>query len=205
MTLKKLLAGALAAVIMTAACGSSATAQVPETPNLKPKVYIGGGFSALTGPAALKDAFGTSLSFMLGVGLPISVGFEPMAKFHYHDYNLDGASQTLGFLDPNTKFLMYGVDGKFSIAPPLSPAKPYLVGGIGIFNIKQDATSQTVLGLPISTPQVSESDVYFNIGAGVDVKLGPTFAFFAEGKYTFAKSSGQTVGFLPILVGLRIL
>jgi len=204
-TFKNAVTGILSAGILALVFGSNASAQIPQTPSLKPKVYIGAGFSALTGPSSFTNNFGASLSFMGAISLPLAGGFEPVAKFHYHDYSLANAATQLGFTDPNTRFIMFGVDGKYSLGPPLVPVKLYLLGGGGILNLKQDAYSIGTAPAILNFPAISSSNFYFNIGAGVDLKLGPAFALFAEAKYTTASNDEGSIGFFPVLAGIRIL
>lgn len=205
MNFKNLVMSILSVAILALVFGSTASAQIPQTPQIKPRVYLGAGFSALTGPSTFTDNFGASLSFMGAVGLPLPGGFEPVAKFQYHDYSLANAATALGFTDPNTRFIMFGVDGKYSFGPPIVPTKFYLLGGGGILNVKQDAFSITSGGTTLNFAASSESNFYYNLGAGVDISLGPAFALFFEAKYASASNDGGTVGFFPVFAGIRIL
>lgn len=201
----KLLTLAVASIVIMA-LGSSVSAQVPGTPNLKPKVYLGAGLTAISGANGIKENISAGFTGMLAVGLPLSIGIEPIAKLQYHDLGLASSAKALGLPDQNTKVISYGVDAKLSIAPPLSPAKPYLLAGVGLFNFKQDAVTWTDPSLgSITLPAVDETNTYFNIGVGLDVKIGPTFSFFAEGKYSFGKVNGNSINLLPIVVGFRII
>lgn len=204
MNFKNVVTCIMSAAILALVFGSNASAQIPQTPEIKPRIYLGAGFSALTGPSGFTDTYGASYSFMGAVGLPLPGGLEPVAKFQYHDYSLANAATALGFTDPNTRFIMFGVDGKYSLGPPLVPAKFYFLGGGGILNLKQDAFS-IISGTTLNFPAVSESNFYFNVGAGVDVKLGPVFAMFLEAKYVSVSSDGGSIGFFPVFAGIRVL
>lgn len=205
MNFKNVVTCIMSVAILALVFGSNASAQIPQTPEIKPRIYLGAGFSALTGPSGFTDNFGASYSFMGAVGLPLPGGLEPVAKFQYHDYSLANAATALGFTDPNTRFIMFGADVKYSLGPPLVPAKFYFLGGGGILNLKQDAFSITSGTTTLNFPSTSASNFYFNFGAGVDVKLGPVFALFLEAKYTSASNTGGSIGFFPVFAGIRIL
>ena len=177
-------------------------AQAPGAPSLKPKIYLGGGIPLISNPTNFKDAFNPSYTLMAAVGLPLNVGIELMGKFHYHKFSQTDESKLLTS-DPNAKILYFGVDAKWSLAPPLSPAKPFFLIGAGTFTYKNDAT--TDLALALETSGISNSDIYFNLGAGVDVKIGTSFAFFVEAKYTILNTPIESTGLFPIIVGFRVM
>ncbi|MCH9032567.1 MAG: outer membrane beta-barrel protein [candidate division Zixibacteria bacterium] len=178
-------------------------AQGPSAPSLKPKIYLGGGIPFISNPNSFKDDFNPSYTLMAAVGLPLNVGIELMGKFHYHKFSQSDASK-LQTTDPNAKILYFGVDAKWSFAPPASPAKPFFLIGAGTFSYKNDATTTLAASLPVD-PRISDSDIYFNLGVGMDVKIGPSFAFFVEGKYTILNTPIQSTGLFPIIVGFRIM
>jgi len=178
-------------------------AQAPGAPSLKPKIYLGGGIPFISNPNSFKDDFNPSYTLMAAVGLPLNIGVELMGKFHYHKFSQSDASKLL-ISDPNAKITYFGVDAKWSFAPPASPAKPFLLIGAGTFNYKNDATATLIASLPVD-PRISDSDIYFNLGAGVDVKMGPSFAFFVEAKYTILNTPLESTGLFPFIAGIRIM
>ena len=177
-------------------------AQVPEAPSLKPKIYLGGGIPFISNPNSFKDSFNPSYTLMAGVGLPLNIGVELMGKFHYHKFSQSDASKLL-FSDQSGKIYYFGVDAKWSFAPPASPAKPFFLIGGGTFKYQNDATTTLIASLPV--PEISQSDIYFNLGAGVDVKMGPSFSFFVEAKYTILNTPVESTGLFPFIVGFRIM
>ncbi len=73
--------------------------------------------------------------------------------------------------------------------------RPYLLGGIGFYNVKVDVTG---LG------SASSSKVGFGGGAGLAFKLGTGGTrFFIEGKYVSVSTSGGSTNFIPIRAGFR--
>ena len=181
-----------------------ATAQA-QTPGLKPKIYIGGGVNSVVNPNDFKDITKSGVTFLGAVGLPFTPGIEVIAKFHYHDLGFASQFVDLGIPDLNMKVTTIGADVKFPFGPGTLPVRPYLFLGGGTFSFSADSASKTVGSTTYTFPATDESDIYFNIGAGVDVKLGPAFALFAEAKYTMLKTSGETSALLPIVVGLKVL
>lgn len=76
-----------------------------------------------------------------------------------------------------------------------SPMRPYVLAGIGLYNIKVDITG---LGSD------SETKVAFGGGAGLTFKVGTGGTqLFVEGKFTSVSTSGSSTTFLPIRAGIR--
>jgi opacity protein-like surface antigen len=74
-----------------------------------------------------------------------------------------------------------------------SGLKPYVMGGLGLSNVKFSAGGT----------DDSETKVSFGFGAGVAFPLGTGGnRLFAETRYTSVSTSGQAVTFLPIVVGI---
>ncbi len=189
----------------------------------KPKVYVGGGYAPVVSPdVSFKDIYNPSYSFQAAVGIPLSPGFELVGKFQYHNFNIhyDGFPalsgiqsaflNSLGLTDPGRTITMLGIDAKLPFGPPPFPLRPYFLFGAGSFTLKQNAVSQTVtFGNPPQTITIesvrrNETDLYFNIGFGADIQLGPTLGLFIEGKYAILNTLGESSGLTPVIVGLRL-
>jgi opacity protein-like surface antigen len=76
--------------------------------------------------------------------------------------------------------------------PGASRARPYLIGGVGVYNGKV-----SVLGT-----SASQTDFGANAGAGFDVAVGKRAAVFAEGRF-HAIFMDETAYMVPVTVGLR--
>lgn len=180
-------------------------AQVPGAPSMKPKIYLGGGVAPLSNPSLVKDFFNSNYSLMAAIGLPLNIGFEPILKLHYHKQTLKDEIVALGVISSfDRRFLTIGLDMKWSLAPPMSPAKPFLLIGGGNFSLKQDVATTLTLGTETLPLSASETGFYFNIGAGMDISVGPTFAFFVEGKYTVLVTNPDANGIMPLIFGVRV-
>jgi opacity protein-like surface antigen len=80
----------------------------------------------------------------------------------------------------------------FEFGIPLSPIKPYLIGGVGYLNQKFSPGNS---GLP----EVDEWKVAFGGGAGVNVSL-LVVGFFVEARYL----KRDDTAFVPVMAGIRL-
>ena len=82
-----------------------------------------------------------------------------------------------------------------------STFRPYLIGGVGVYNFK------TVGGDDVSLPGEGDTSTDFglNAGAGFDIKAGG-IGLFVEGRFhnVFARRHVETAQFIPITVGIRL-
>jgi len=108
----------------------------------------------------------------------------------------DGYSQILGGL------------ANVSLQLPTGPIRPYVLGGVGAFNLKNTATLVTTPGAGVTTgAEQSTTNFGINGGAGVLVRLGGVEAF-AEARianvYTKAEKFAnlKSVQYVPITFGL---
>ena len=82
----------------------------------------------------------------------------------------------------------------YAFGPKVSPARPYVFGGVGVFNVKLSA----------SGADTSETKVGFGGGAGVAFKLGTgSTRLFVEGRYMTVKAFNVTLPSLGVTAGLR--
>ncbi|MBN4056862.1 hypothetical protein JYU19_00985 [bacterium AH-315-J21] len=191
--------------VATLVCAPSTTnAQAPSpipSVSLKPHIYLAGGTATVANPSATKDILNQSLSLMVAVGLPLNLGLEIIPKVQYHKFNLSNdfiLASSITTKSPKMTILTLGADLKMGLLPGPVPAKPYFLIGGGTANIKWD-------DLGVSLPSVSSTKIYLNIGGGLDVKVGPSFSFFVEGKYTFVSADGANLGIVPLMAGIRIM
>ena len=75
----------------------------------------------------------------------------------------------------------------YHFSAPNAQARPYVLGGLGIYNIDPGGDSQTKLGLAL--------------GGGVTFNLSG-FSAFAEARYLSIKTSGNSATLVPLTVGL---
>jgi opacity protein-like surface antigen len=128
------------------------------------------------------------MGFTGGVGgtytLPGGVGIRA-------DVTYGTSSEKDGITPHTTKILggMASVVYAFGTAGP----RPYVMGGLGLSNAKISAGGTSA----------SETKVAFGFGAGVSLPMGTGGSrLFAETRYTSISTSGSSLTFLPIVVGI---
>ena len=80
-----------------------------------------------------------------------------------------------------------------------SQFRPYLIGGVGIYNFK------AVGGDDVSPPGEGNTSTDFGLngGAGFDFKAG-SIGLFLEGRFHNVFSGGEDAKFIPITLGIRL-
>jgi hypothetical protein len=80
-----------------------------------------------------------------------------------------------------------------------SQFRPYLIGGVGIYNAK------LVGGDDVAGPGEgnTETDFGLNAGAGFDIKAGG-IGLFLEGRFHDVLNEGEDSRFIPITLGIRL-
>lgn len=158
---------------------------------------------------AARPASAQSIRWGLGAGVLMPMGnYGDADKLGYTaglggTYNLPGgvgiradisyatSSEKDGITPHDTKIMggMASVVYAFGAAGP----KPYVMGGLGLSNVKFSAGG---------TDQ-SETKVSFGFGAGVTFPLGTGGnRLFAETRYTSVSTSASSTTFLPIVLGI---
>jgi opacity protein-like surface antigen len=153
---------------------------------------LGAGAVIPTGTLADGNSMGWSGQAALRVKPAVSpLGFQ-LDVFYSRlglENDLDGHSRMLG-----------GTANAVYAFPSAAVARPYLIGGVGLYNGK---TVAEALG-----PSESQTKFGANAGAGFDLKLGSA-ALFAEGRFHAifkGVSDGvdeKTAYMIPLTVGLR--
>ena len=110
------------------------------------------------------------------------------------DVQYSQTSEKSGIGAHTTKIIGGLAEVVYALGQKADGVRPYLLGGLGYYNVKVSATGGSV----------SESKVGFGGGAGLAFKLGPSGArFFVEGKYVSVSTSGGSTNFIPIRAGIR--
>lgn len=112
----------------------------------------------------------------------------PLASSPLH-LRIDGLwSQTShDDIDGSTDVLGGTVSALYHLGDRLGSTRPYVLGGLGFFNVDPGAGSETKIA--------------FGFGGGVLFGLGG-FNAFAEARYVSVQTSGDAVSFVPLTVGL---
>jgi opacity protein-like surface antigen len=140
---------------------------------------------------------------LVGFNLPkVPVGLRVEGAYNQNPANdrLKAAVSALtgAPADGKTKLLGGNVDvtSQFGIS---SRAKAYVLGGIGIENVKVSITSRGVAN------ETSETKFAWNVGAGLTYSIGGA-ALFLEARYFKAAdpyAGGFKIAFFPITAGIR--
>ena len=98
----------------------------------------------------------------------------------YSTTSHDGISGSTGILGATASAL-------YHFSAPAAQARPYLLGGLGIYNVDPGTGAQTKIG--------------YALGGGVTFDIGGLNAF-AEARYASVQTSGSSKTFVPLTVGL---
>lgn len=166
---------------------------------------------ALAAPVASTTLEAQSkLSFGAGGGLTLPLGdFNDVAKLGWHGLAVVGyapSGSPIGFRGD----FMYaqnsvdGADGKTKLAGGLvnvtyafqskGSVKPYLIGGLGLFNAKVEVSG---FG--------SDSETKLAAGGGIGLKFraGSDASIFAESRFINVFTSDNSTNFVPLTIGIQ--
>jgi len=165
---------AVFAGFLTLAAGP-AWAQMPDnlSSNRLVSFGVGGGVSVPVSDA--KDAFKNGFNGQGFVRLNLKfLPIQPRVDFTLSHFDLDDAN--LG--TTGTGQVLAGLANVQLFLIPGGPIRPYVVAGVGAYNIK---TETDAAGAVAAT---SESDTRFGVngGAGLVIKLGSLVSLYAEGR-----------------------
>jgi hypothetical protein len=126
---------------------------------------------------------GLNVTGLMGIQLPVlPVGFRIDAS--YNSFGYKSSAKTSGSAHVTS------VTGDVVLNMPLVLIHPYLIGGLGYYNV----------GAPYAS---SSSNIGVNVGAGVGVSLPLTgVSVFAETRYHHVNTSGASTQFVPVIVGV---
>lgn len=192
-------------LIILVAFAFSASAQVPSSPFS----FYAGGLVSIPQSDGFSQLFKSGWHGMAGVNYSIAPKFQLSGKVEYHTFGMDFGSIS-GFSGGNFNALMFGVDGRFNLNLPAAPVAPYFIVGSGIASVKfNDVTGSSLATSIFSVYNAalpgSQSEIYWNIGAGFEMKMGPAMNLFVQARYVNIGSGDGNINFIPISVGLKFL
>jgi hypothetical protein len=177
-----------AIVLLALSAGAAESKHMP--------VYIGAGFSVPTGDAG--DGWNVGFHGQVGFGIAAGPRIEIIPTVGYHTFALDKQGTTVS--GGGLSVLMFGGDCKISFVDARQKTAPYILGGLGVGNAK--ISDVTIPGYGTLSGD-SETKVYFNFGAGVDIGTASSTAFFVQGRFVSVSTSGSAITYIPLTVGLR--
>lgn len=167
----------------------TASAQVPAKPF---SIYVSGGLDMPTS-SSFKDGYKTGFDANAQLGFDAFPKSQFLINLGYHHFSADWGNVT-GYDGGDMNIILAGGDLKLDLGLPAAPMKPFVLGGLGLAVLSwSDVT--TPLG---SGPVDSKSKFYFEIGGGVEFTQ-----FFVKVKYVNIATSGSSLGFIPINVGVK--
>jgi hypothetical protein len=160
------------------------------------RLHVGlGGGSTLplgsTSDALTNGPHGILSLLILPAGAPVGIQVDGM----YH--RISGDEDVLGTDDIDTQIIngTANVVFKFPVSEE-SRFGPYLIGGVGYYNIK-------AVGDAVPDNVESESDWGLNAGAGFDIALGSRIGLFVEGRFHNIFTEVEDTKILPISAGVK--
>jgi hypothetical protein len=157
---------------------------------------VGGGAAIPAGKLSNAQITGYNAAVVLAIGvadLPIGIRIDGIFNNFPHPSAPTVAFAGLGSVASSSNLRVMGVLGNVVYAFPGSTAKPYVVIGGGLYNLKADASGAK-----------SANNFGFNAGLGATFGLGPITAFL-ESRYNTisrAEAKGGVVQFIPITLGV---
>lgn len=195
-------------VTMLVVAASISFAQLPSV-----KFGVQGNIGSINVAEPMKSVYGggfgggahLDISFAI-LSLRVSgdyISFAPdNGKYQEALAKLTGSAASMFSIDGGRINILSGnVNLKWAILP-LPIVTPYMTGGIGLANISVNDATIKMNGIPQGTVAgvKGETKTAFNVGAGVDLKIGITL--FIEGKYTWIMTEGETSTYIPISIGI---
>ncbi|HEY7683133.1 MAG TPA: outer membrane beta-barrel protein [Gemmatimonadales bacterium] len=148
---------------------------------------VGGGLTIPTGD--FSDGFNTgwNLLAVLGYGRNAGLGFR--GDFYYGQNGIkdpfDGHAKLAGGLAN----VVYTFPGGRS-------TRPYVIGGVGVFNAKVNVSAGGLSGSD------SETKFAFGLGGGASFRAGRDSRVFAESRFIVVNTSDGSTNFIPLTVGI---
>lgn len=161
---------------------------------MRPSFGVMAGAALPTGDFAKSYKSGYTVGALLGLHPEASpIGFRIDGAYSRFDFKGTNAGGLRTSILQGTGNVVLGGGGEAGMV------KPYFIGGIGIYNVKVDASS--VGG------SVSDTKFGFNGGAGLDLPLTGISAF-VEARYHYimtdnGNAGGSNTAYVPIAVGIR--
>jgi opacity protein-like surface antigen len=182
--MKRMLAGLVASGFLMAAAAAPAAAQA------RGYVGFGAGVAIPTGSFADGNKLGWLGQVIAGITGPNGrLGGRIDGDYSRHSYK--------GTTSGHTGLFGANADVVLNLGTTSSTARPYVLAGVGVYNVKSTGAGGTYAS------GSSFTKVAFNGGAGVNIKTGHNMAVYLEGRFISIRSSPSSFNFIPLSIGLR--
>jgi hypothetical protein len=171
------------AISLLAASASAADAQIANP--IRFNVHAGAALPVGTLAESGLDGGNAELGFRVGAGLELRPAFSPVGL------RFDGAFDRMGIEDTDVNWTIWSLTANAVLSPMASPL--YFIGGLGFYST--DITGEEI-------DFESESDIGFNVGAGLSLPL-TGFSTFIEARWHNINTEGDNISYIPIVFGIR--
>lgn len=139
---------------------------------------------------------GYDVTGSLSIGLPVIPfglrGDVSYNGFGHKNVSFFGGGQNSSPFNADVRIVDYTANVVFPLHLPAPIVEPYVIGGIGEYNVRIS---------PTTGGSTSQTSFGFNVGAGVKLPL-VLFSAFVEARYNQIDQNGSTMAFTPITVGV---
>jgi hypothetical protein len=139
---------------------------------------------------------GFNVNGMVNVTVPLSpLGFRGEVGFNHFDLSDNVGSGSVRMINGALNFIL--------TPSTIMGAKPYLIGGVGAYNVNSKVSSTFALGNVFSSSSESSTRIGFNGGLGLTFGLGPVGTML-EARYVSVggKNGSGTMTFVPVSFGI---
>lgn len=163
--------------------------------------YLGAGAALPTGD--LGDGWNLGLHGTGAFGYVVGPGFQILGKIEYHTFGIDDGGLS-GVDGGSFNALMFGGAARYNFPTENSKISPFILGGLGIASatISDLTVDDPILG-PMTFKFESETKLYIEVGAGLDIASGETMSFFVQGRYVSIQTEGSAAAYIPFTFGLK--
>jgi hypothetical protein len=178
--MNRIVRSVLVAGVVASVAAGSASAQA------RGYIGFGGGVSIPTGDFADQVNTGWLGQVVAGITGPTGkLGGRINGTYTRHSFD------TILDDDPNVRIIGAMGDVVFSPGQPEAKLRPYLLGGLGFQNAKENTATAD-----------GETNFAFNFGAGVNFGMGGA-KLFVEGRWLSIRGDGGSTSLIPLSLGIR--
>ncbi len=176
------------------------------------EVFFNAGAAIPSKPEVFSDYWKMGFNVGGGVGFSISKNTTLSGSIDYSSFGIDedgvlksnGLSNTgVSISGGAASILTIMGNAKILLTSDASNIAPYIVGGLGFFNISTNDIKIAYMGDVDVLEGSSELAFSLLLGAGFQFPIGNS-SIFLEGNYHIGFTEGSSTAFFPIKVGLRM-
>jgi len=194
----------LCLVVGSVLAAGPTSARSEDTFEVQAAVYAGGGLCLPVSPSDFTDGWDRGWCAGAGIGYRLAPRSEVRTLMFYDRFDLNTESLP-GVSGGAYSVLEVSVDYKLYLTGLRSSDRlaAYLVGGLGFGG---QTISATTFPPPLGTTQeVNQTKLAYDVGGGVDVRVLPKTALFAEAKWVLVRTQDENTTYVPLRAGVRFL